>query len=212
MASIERVAGWTADRVFASNGPGIVFVRTIGKCRALAQAISEITGKTIPAVTSKMPKAERDALAKRLDAHDAAVPLVVATSAWATGIDIPNLRWIAYADRMQAPIFTIQAAGRGSRISDGKQDFDIYDLQGDETSRARAQHTAALCDDAATVEELARSREDAPPRDERESTRRLRVQPRQVSKKDPADDQFNLQCWVGFVAVCVILALVIICC
>jgi superfamily II DNA or RNA helicase len=209
MASIEKVAAWAADRVFASTGPGIIFVRTIDKCHALAQAISEITGKTVPPVTSKMPRAQREAIAKQLDAQDATVPLVVATSAWATGIDIPGLCWIAYADRMKAPIFTIQAAGRGSRIADGKQDFDIYDLQGDETSRDREQHTSSLCSDADLVEKLSRSREDIAPPAERRVVQVQQHQPARrraarVAQKESPFDAEGIGALISFIIISVI--------
>ena len=153
MVEVVKIAQWVEGKV--PGGPGIIFVRTKAKCRALAEAVSHQLGMTVPAVTSEVPLALRRRYIERLQKRD--LPCIVATSAMSTGVDIPELRWVAFADKGRAPIWVIQSAGRGSRPAPGKTAFDVFDLVASEAG-TRRKHLEGYCEDPEDVVELCRRR------------------------------------------------------
>ena len=131
--------------------PGVVFVRTKDAAQTVCDAMTA-AGHNTALVTGDL------ALDSRRDAKqalmDGSLDWVVATSAWATGVDIPNLASIVNAAGGKAPIGLKQMAGRGIRLSEGKTAFTLYDLSlGDRRAqRARQKHYAngGLTDDIDT--------------------------------------------------------------
>lgn len=155
MEGILKVAHWIEGQAACSAGPGIVFVRTKARARALAETVSKLLGRPVPHVTSEVGQKTREQYLARL--RSGSLPVVVATSALSTGVDIPELRWVAFADRGKAPIWVIQSAGRGSRPAPGKTGFDVFDLIVDEAA-TRRDHLKGYCDDPEDVVELCRQR------------------------------------------------------
>lgn len=56
------------------------------------------------------------------------VPVIICNSVWKRGVDFPNLRTVILAHGGSAPEEVIQAAGRVSRIADGKEFGRLVDL------------------------------------------------------------------------------------
>ena len=106
------IATWLAE----TSGPGIVFVKTYAHGERLA------TFCDCPFVTGKDSAQVRRRYVE--DLGKGKLPWIVATSAMATGVDIPPLRYVALAGVNGAPIGVIQAAGRALR-PDGSKEFEI---------------------------------------------------------------------------------------
>lgn len=120
---------------FVASGPcsgegvyGIVFVRMKVHAQALAEVLSDVLCQDVPYVTSDLAKAKRVSLAESVRSGDGP-NVVVATSVWATGIDIPRVSWILWAGGGSAPIVLKQACGRATRRCEDKDGFVIYDWQ-----------------------------------------------------------------------------------
>lgn len=153
--STAKVAKWAASRVEMRAGSGIVFVRTKERARLLSEAIAAEIGYGVPYITSEMSKARREKWIEGL--RTGLVPVVVATSAMSTGVDIPELRWVAFADAGKAPIWVIQSAGRAARPAEGKDGFEVFDLVTDDAS-TRRKHLEGYCEDPEDAVELCRKR------------------------------------------------------
>jgi len=146
----EDVAVWAAQQAKTSS-PGVVFVRRKAKAEQLAAAIENVLGEPVPWVTSDVPQHKRDAYVEQLRSGKTAV--AVATSAWSTGLDIPELRWVAFADEGKAPIWVTQAAVRGSRVAEGKTEFEVFDLQCKD-SAVRREHLSDYIEDTDALEQV----------------------------------------------------------
>ena len=110
-----------------SSAPGIVFVRHKRHADLLAEAISAKLGLRVPAINSNVKQETRTRYAKDLQAGRLFV--AVCTDVWATGIDIPNIRWVLMAGAGKAPIGLKQRVGRATRLSDAKPEYVVYDWQ-----------------------------------------------------------------------------------
>jgi len=76
----------------------------------------------------------------RMDARDPEVPAVVATSVWATGIDIPHLAWVGLAGaKISAPTGVLQMGGRPMRRPDGCDTCEIINFYDEGRYEAAAQ-------------------------------------------------------------------------
>ena len=132
----EKVVNWAVETA-GRAAPGIIFVKRKDRAKSLAEAIEQRLGGAAVWVTSEVPEGDRRGYIERMRSGE--LKVAVATSAWSTGVDIPELRWIAYADKGRAPIWVEQAGARGSRIAEGKDSFDLYDIAC-EDSHERAEH------------------------------------------------------------------------
>jgi len=138
-----EIAAEVTRRVSEFTGPGLVFTRTKEHARVLAAEIGRALGKTLPVVTSDMPKAQREQLAQRMRQADPEVPVAVATDAWATGLDIPCLRWVLLAGCGKAPIGLLQRSGRALRTDEGKEGCDVVVVS--DRGRPNYQQQAQAC-------------------------------------------------------------------
>lgn len=148
---MDKVAEFVVNLVKSGRVPGIVFARTKARAKALASEIGAGLGRRIAVVTSEMGKSERAVLADIMRSDPSREPAVVATAAWSTGVDIPGLQWVAFADRGQAPIGTTQAAGRAARVAKGKGGYEVFEFC-EESAPARSGHLSGYCADAAFVQ------------------------------------------------------------
>jgi hypothetical protein len=114
--------------------PGLVLVGDLPTGDLIAQwlkirlgllGIEGFRGDRVIEVSDARVKSKvlREGMRQRLDDGDAWV--AVATRVWGTGIDIPNVQWVALDPGVGAPDTVIQAGGRGSRIGGGP-DFRIF--------------------------------------------------------------------------------------
>lgn len=133
---IDRLCQIVPEKVCKSAPPGIVFVRHIktGELirEALQASLSQLpergVGVVVPFVTGQMSSSRREEVAEQLRRRDPSVPVVVATSAWYTGVDIPAVGWVVLCTGGKAPIGLQQAIGRASRLAEGKTEFEVIDL------------------------------------------------------------------------------------
>jgi len=122
------------ERVADGRVPGIVFVKEKLHAKIIAEVLNRhLAGAgrhpmaQVAHVTADVPKKKRQAMAQQM--RDGTLQVVVATSVWATGLDIPNLRFVVWAGGGQAPCGFLQARGRGSRIDDGKTEFELIIIE-----------------------------------------------------------------------------------
>uniref|UniRef100_A0A6M3X6N7 Putative helicase n=1 Tax=viral metagenome TaxID=1070528 RepID=A0A6M3X6N7_9ZZZZ len=136
----DSIAEAVVARVRGGQLPGLVFVQLKEHGRLLSELLSRELGHAVPLVTGDLPEPQSAKLARTIKETPNACPVAVCTSTWATGIDIPNLRWVLWAGQGQAPIGFLQARGRGSRSDQGKKaDFELIVVEDLETPRYREQ-------------------------------------------------------------------------
>lgn len=129
--------------------PGIVFVRRRRHAEILSEVMTDRLGFAVPAISSQVPKKERNAYAQLM--RERQLKVAVCTSVWSTGIDIPALEWVLIAGAGQAPAGLKQMFGRGTRLEEDKAGYTVYDWQDigegceayEEQSELRMQHYAA---------------------------------------------------------------------
>lgn len=112
--------------VEARTGPGIIFVDRRDTARQVSASLSEALGYEVPWVTAERPDQWRQDLAKKM--REGAVRVVVSTSAWSTGVDIPRLEYVVLTGVMEAPIGLLQSVGRTMRTAKGKAEYEIINL------------------------------------------------------------------------------------
>lgn len=124
----NQVGELVAMNIQGGEWPCVVFVNRIGIAINLASCIAGLINKEVPAVHEAVPLEERSNLAKRMRGRDKSLPVVVATSIWATGLDIPALAAVYNCGVKRAVISLLQQAGRGERIENEKAGFVLYDI------------------------------------------------------------------------------------
>lgn len=118
----NRVVVGTA---IAAAKPGLVFVKDIAHGRWL-EARLRAAKQNVEFVWGADTTDERRRAILRLQKGD--LDLLVTSSVFDTGVDIPELRSIVNAAGMKSTIKTLQRLGRGSRIAEGKTEFELYDF------------------------------------------------------------------------------------
>lgn len=142
---------FAADLKDKGDYPGIIFVRKRRHAQLLADGLSELLGRQVPAVTSQMSKTAREEFAAAMRSRSPEHALAVATAVWSTGLDIPALAWVMMAGAGQAPVGLKQSGGRPTRLEADKAGYVIYDVQdvgpglawAQEQSQLRLAHYAA---------------------------------------------------------------------
>lgn len=143
----DAIVEAVATRVRGGSIPGLVFVQLKEHGRLLADQLSQaLSGlvNSVPLVTADLPQGERQRLASLMKERPDSCPVAVCTSTWATGINIPGLRWVLWAGQGQAPIGFLQARGRGSRPAEGKTDFELIVVEDIDNPRYRNQAVQRL--------------------------------------------------------------------
>lgn len=144
----DRLVAWRVLEELKSTAPGIVFVGEKDHGARLAKAVEELIGLEVPFVSADLPKKQRQELADRIRLLDPDLPVVVSTSVWSQGIDIPSLGWGMWAGSGQAPIGLLQSVGRPLRPYESKHfrfitvDDVNLDARYEEQARKRQQHLA----------------------------------------------------------------------
>ena len=121
-----RICAEVKRRADAGDYPGIVFVRLLDHARVLQEELTKTLGYKVPIVEGNTPQKEKEETRLRLCAKDADLPVIVATSAWGTGVDIPCLRWVMRTSAGMAPIGLIQESGRALRPAG--EEIEIIDV------------------------------------------------------------------------------------
>jgi superfamily II DNA or RNA helicase len=109
----------------AAAKPCLLFVMDISHGRAL-EAMLRAAKQKVEFVWGEDSSVERLRAIIRLRNGD--IDVLVTSSVFDTGVDIPELKSIVNAVGLKSGIKTLQRLGRGSRIADGKVDFEVIDI------------------------------------------------------------------------------------
>lgn len=113
----------------SSRGAGLILVPTYVALHNIATALRSrgsligVTPSCITEITGQSSGSLRREVMQAIEDNN--VRCVVATKAWNTGIDIPELDWIILDPAVGSPGVVIQSSGRGSRLAIGKSQFEI---------------------------------------------------------------------------------------
>ena len=123
--SRERNAAVLKDTI-QCNKPAMVFVDLLTHGRVLRDAL---LGAGIKAefAWGACSKDKRHELVERMKSGD--LEVLVANGVFREGVDIPGLMSVVYACGGKSSIQVIQGVGRGSRVTEDKSHFDIYDYR-----------------------------------------------------------------------------------
>ena len=120
----------------------IVFVERREEAKQLATKLGELlTPEPVQWVTAERSVPERAALVEDMKAGR--LRMVVATSAWSTGINIPCLRYVMLTGKGKAPIGLLQSAGRATR-PDGTVPYEIVNIWEEGNERQARQRAEVL--------------------------------------------------------------------
>lgn len=115
--------GMVGGLLSSGQKPGIIFVNNIEVAEEIAKDLEPGVGVRPPVVSSRdMSLAARQAVADKICAGSGP-SVVVATSTWMTGLDLPPVAWVVLDPGLTTTIPTIQSGGRGSRLSGGKSSY-----------------------------------------------------------------------------------------
>jgi len=105
--------------------PALLFVKELEHVYEMERLIAG--GRlNVRSVTGAMGVRQREGLID--DIRRGRVDVVVCTKVWSTGIDIPELASVIVGGAGKAAIDVVQTIGRGMRIADGKNTFEVWDL------------------------------------------------------------------------------------
>ena len=137
------VAGTTRNEVLlaltlAAPKPALVSVTREAHGKAFAATLSQRTGRDVPFVFGETTGRGDIATALNDGRHD----IVVASTVWDSGVDMPRLRTVVNAAGGKSPIRTVQVLGRAVRAADGKVACTVIDVN-DLGEPVLAPHAAA---------------------------------------------------------------------
>lgn len=105
--------------------PALVFVQQVGHGRALQQQL-EAAG-----LNSRLVWGEHGTDARRralTDLERGELDCIVCSAVFQQAIDVPGLRSVVTAAAGASTIATLQRLGRGTRVADGKDTFEVWDV------------------------------------------------------------------------------------
>jgi len=108
-----------------SDKPCVIFVSKVAHGKRIVDDLAHC-GISAAYVHGKKHDAARKEILDRV--RDGAIDVVVATSVWDEGVDMPGLRTVIMAGGGKSPIKAVQRVGRALRVSDGKRTASIYDI------------------------------------------------------------------------------------
>ena len=114
-----------AEMARAAEKPAIVFVKEV-KHGAALKATLERSGVSCVYVDGKAATEKRQAAVKRLERAE--VDVLVSTVVFQEGVDIPCLRSVVVAAGGASVIAALQRIGRGMRVAEGKDTFEVWDV------------------------------------------------------------------------------------
>jgi len=116
--------------VKSGKKPGLVFVNRIEEGREVTDDIQAALVRGMGLRWEKVQERVRQVTADDTDRDEVADGLragntwvVVCTSVWNTGIDIPTIAWVVLDPGLSTAVPTIQSGGRGSRLAQGKSNY-----------------------------------------------------------------------------------------
>jgi len=115
----------------------LVFCASIEHAEHVAAEIGRLTGDAVGIITGETPPAERDDLIARIRGEEVMADLLqpheplkwlVNVNVLTTGFDAPRIDTVCLMRATMSPGLYVQMVGRGSRLSDGKEDCLILDF------------------------------------------------------------------------------------
>ena len=107
--------------------PALVFARLKEHAQLLHTAVaSRMDASKVAIVTGDVPPQERRAIVEKLRRGD--IDVVVATSVFYEGVDIPELAGIVVATGYESAVEAVQRVGRGTRQAEGKSVCYVADF------------------------------------------------------------------------------------
>lgn len=121
----------------ASEAPGIVFVRHLDHGKELVR-LAHSKGLDADFVHGSWSLSRRQSVIRQL--QTGRLQWIVASSVFSEGVDIPCLRTVINGGGGKSIIQTLQQVGRGTRITEDKNTFVVYDI-GDKGNRSLHDHS-----------------------------------------------------------------------
>jgi superfamily II DNA or RNA helicase len=114
-----------ASMMKRSAKPNLTFVKNIEHGRFLT-AMAKAQGMQIEFVWGNKSTKERQAAISRLIRGD--IDCIISSKVFFVGVDIPELLSVVIATAGQSVIETLQRIGRGMRVVEGKNTFEVWDV------------------------------------------------------------------------------------
>lgn len=108
-----------------ASKPALLYVRDLAHGKLLVPRL-ENAGLRVAFVWGNSSKAKREAAVQGLERGD--LDVVVCSVIWQEGIDIPELASVIVGAAGKSAIAALQRLGRGMRRPDGKDTFDVWDV------------------------------------------------------------------------------------
>lgn len=111
------------DLAKKAERPFLVFVKEVGHGKELTRMLAK-AGLNVEFVWGQHSNRERAIK----DLERAALDGIVCSVVFQEGVDIPCLRAVVIASGGKSAIAAVQRVGRGSRVEDGKSEFQVWDV------------------------------------------------------------------------------------
>jgi superfamily II DNA or RNA helicase len=111
--------------VAAAEKPCLVFVKDLAHGEAFTNALCK-RGTRVEFIWGAASLAKRQAAVRRLERGD--LDCVVCSVIFQEGVDIPELRSVVIASGGKSVIAALQRIGRGMRTAEGKDTFEVWDV------------------------------------------------------------------------------------
>lgn len=111
----------------AANRPTLCFAVSVNHSKMLAQAFKE-AGIKAEHCDADTPDVERNDIIRRLEKGE--IDIICNVGIFCTGVDIPKVSCIIFARPTTSRNLFVQQSGRGTRISEGKDDCLLLDHAG----------------------------------------------------------------------------------
>ncbi|MBU2249188.1 MAG: hypothetical protein KKD77_20745, partial [Gammaproteobacteria bacterium] len=104
----------------------LIFVTHLEQGDLIAKEIEKVVGIKVPFVQGNMPQEERTIIKTKLISKK--IKVVIATTSWTEGVDIPSLCVVIMAGAGKSELQTLQRLGRGLRRTKDKDEVIIIDF------------------------------------------------------------------------------------
>lgn len=114
-------------KLYGQNRPTLVFAVSVAHSKHIAKTYCD-AGIPAEHCDAETPEREREKVLERFVSGETKV--ITNVGLWCTGVDIPSVGCIQMARPTKSYTLYIQQAGRGTRTSEGKNDFILLDNAG----------------------------------------------------------------------------------
>jgi DNA repair protein RadD len=114
-----------ATRIASERKKWIAFTPSVENAESLSDKLNAL-GIVSAVVCGETPKQEREDLIRQFKNHQ--IHCLVTVLALSVGFDVPDVDCIVWCRPTKSPVLYVQGMGRGTRISDGKDDCLVLDF------------------------------------------------------------------------------------